>query len=145
VVINQLLSHVRTDGTFWVISTNTNFINHLPTKGAPDQIKQSIPQIQNFILEGDLGNMVTASLRSQCANEEAAKNLSDFARGLVALGKMFTAQRPELAGILADVRVSQDATEKTLVTVEISVPFEDLKKLKKMETRQGTSSAIKAF
>lgn len=140
--IRQLLEQTRTDGTFWLVSSRADFMSHLHKSGAPRQVQQNVPQIQNFILDGDLGNIVTASLRSQCSDEKAAQNLSEFARGLVALGKMVTAQRPELAGLFEDIRVSQN---KTLVSVEFSIPFEDLKKLQNLDNRQGLAEAIKVF
>lgn len=138
----ELISQTRTDGTFWVVNTNMDFLTRFSRGQAPEELKGRIPQVQNFILEGDLGNIVTASLRSQCKDEQAAQNLGDFVRGMIALGKMFTAERPELAGLFADVQVSQD---KNLVTMEFSVPFEDLKKLQKLENRQHLAKAIHVF
>ena len=141
---NQLISQTRTEGTFWLVSTNMSFINHFrkEASGAPEPVRQNIPQIQNLILEADLGNMVTASLRSQCTDEVVAKNLGDFARGLVALGNMITAQHPELTGLLQGVNVTQD---KKMVEVTISLPFETIRSFQKMDKGKLKEGVIKTF
>jgi len=141
---NQLISQTRTEGTFWLVSTNMSFMNHFQKEaaGAPEQVRQNIPKIQNLILEADLGNMVTASLRSQCTDEVMAKNLGDFVRGLVALGNMVTSQQPELAGLLQGVSVTQD---KKMVEVNISLPFETIRGIQKMDKSKLTNSMIKTF
>lgn len=137
----QLLAQTHTDGTFWVVSTDTDFLSRLHAREAAQVVPQNLPQIQNFILDGDLGNIVSASLRSQCTDEQAAQNLGDFARGMVALGKMAAARDPNLAGLLNDVRISRD---KSLVAVEFSVPFEDLKKLRRWHPGRQVAEGITA-
>jgi hypothetical protein len=137
---NQLISQTRTDGTFWLVSTNMSFIDHFKKQaaGAPEQLQQNIPKIQNLILEADLGNIVTASLRSQCTDENMALNLGNFVKGLVALGNMLTSQQPELAGVLQGVTVTQ--TNK-MVEVNFSVPFETLRSLQQMEVAKKVEKA----
>jgi hypothetical protein len=71
-----------------------------------------------------------------------AKNLGDFVRGMVALGNMVTSQRPELTGILQGVSVTQ---EKKMVEVNISLPFETLQSLRKMDKSKLSSDFIKTF
>jgi hypothetical protein len=141
---SQLISQTRTEGTFWLVSTNMSFMSHFQKEAAnaPEQVRQNIPKIQNLILEADLGNMVTASLRSQCTDEVMAKNLGDFVRGLVALGNMLTSQQPELAGLLQGVSVTQD---KKMVEVDISLPFETLRSIQKMDKSKLTNNMIKTF
>ncbi len=135
ILVNQtfidLFNQTSTESTFWIVSTNMNFLNrfqHKAKEGTQEQaqILPKFPSLNNFIMHGDLGSMIYLSMRTQCSSEKAAQNVNDFVRGMIALGKMTLEQKPEMAGILEDIQVTM---ENQKVSVDIRMPFEDLKKL----------------
>lgn len=145
----RLLNQTSTDGTFWVVGTDVNFLNRFrpqPSKEAkgkaPSQsIFPSVPPIENFIIHGDLGSMISLTLRTECSNEKSAQNVNDFLRGIIALGKLTLEQRPEMAGILGDIQVQMD---KKLVSLTIQMPFEDLKKLHELKKGAETAAPLQS-
>lgn len=124
----ELFNQTPPDATFWVVSTNLNLFQRFQPRqdDAKPKLLPNLPPIDNFMMYGDLGNMISITLKTKCSDEKASQNVSDFVRGMIALGKMTLQQKPEMSGMLEDIQVHM---EKTTVSMDIKMPFEDLKKL----------------
>ncbi len=130
-----MLNQTSTEGSFWVVGTDMSFLKQFQVRGAVDKttglrtersLIPSLPPVENFLLQGDLGNVISVSMQTRCKDEKTAQNVNDFLRGMIALGKLTVEQKPELAGVMEDIQVSLN---QTTVSVRIQMPFEDLKKL----------------
>lgn len=101
-----------------------------------NQIKQQLPQLTWFTATGHVDGGVSGSLSVQARDQAAAANLQQIIAGFIALVKMQTGSRPEIAALLQSVTLSADASDNT-VSLSFNVPPAALEALKAAAASKG--------
>jgi hypothetical protein len=126
----SLLEQVKPGATFWMVGDQAlmdQMPRSLPAPGAPPMPGSSamppiqLPGLRSLIVTGDLDPVVAIEATGEAADEAAARNLADVARGFVALMSLQASQRPELRDLASAVSVS---TEATRVHLAARFPYE---------------------
>jgi hypothetical protein len=87
----------------------------------PEQIARQIPPVKWFAAAGHINGGVSALLRAEANDDQAAENLRDVVRGFLALGRLQSQGDPRIAAIANSMQL--DGTGKT-VQLSFSVPAE---------------------
>lgn len=87
----------------------------------PQEVSSRLPAITWFAVSGHINGGLRGTVRAEARDEEAANNLRDVVRGFLALGKMQSGGRPEIAAMMQSLELS--GTGKT-VSLSFTVPAE---------------------
>jgi len=87
----------------------------------PQEVSSRLPAITWFAVSGHINGGLRGTVRAETRDEEAANNLRDIVRGFLALGKMQSTGRPEIAAMMQSLELS--GTGKT-VALSFTVPAE---------------------
>ena len=87
----------------------------------PQEVSSRLPAITWFAVSGHINGGLRGTVRAEARDEEAANNLRDVVRGFLALGKMQSGGRPEIAAMMQSLELS--GTGKT-VALSFTVPAE---------------------
>jgi hypothetical protein len=87
----------------------------------PQEVSSRLPAITWFAVSGHINGGLRGTVRAETRDEEAANNLRDVVRGFLALGKMQSSGRPEIAAMMQSLELS--GTGKT-VMLSFTVPAE---------------------
>lgn len=120
-----LVEKVRPGSTFWMVGDQSLLAN-LPSSipgpgGSGPGAALNLPALKSLTIVGDLDPQVALSLTGETADGEAARNLADVVRGLVAIAALQARQKPELQQLASAVSV---ATEANRVLVSLRIPYE---------------------
>ncbi len=115
--------------SFWLAALPTEIMLKV------DDIKESLgtanlPALDMVLLSGDMDKDVRATAVVWTADNESAKNLSDIARGLIALAQMVRTEEPLVDRLLRSLTVD---TEERKVVVSVVLPGELLTKPDELE------------
>ena len=127
----SLVERVRPGSTFWVAGDQSLLADmpssiSLPSGGQGESSKVSLPAVKSLSVTGDLDPVFSVDATAEASDENAAKNLADVVRGLIALASLQAQQKPELQALASAVSVT---TEAKAVHVSARVPdqlFESL-------------------
>ncbi|MEZ5416977.1 MAG: hypothetical protein R2708_06505 [Vicinamibacterales bacterium] len=101
----------------------------------PGDLQQRMPTLSWFSASGHLNGGITGTLKAEAKDDEAATNLRDMLRGVVAMVKLQAGDKPEMRTFVDSLQLGGEG--KT-VAVGFSVPaelFELLEARKKGEAR----------
>lgn len=87
----------------------------------PEQIARQIPPVKWFAAAGHINGGVSALLRAEAKDDEAAENLRDVVRGFLALGRLQSQGDPRVAAIANSMQL--EGTGRT-VQLTFAVPAE---------------------
>lgn len=87
----------------------------------PEQIARQIPPVKWFAAAGHINGGVSALLRAEANDDQAAENLRDVVRGFLALGRLQSQGDPRIAAIASSMQL--EGTGKT-VQLTFAVPAE---------------------
>jgi hypothetical protein len=87
----------------------------------PDQIARQIPPVKWFAAAGHINGGVSALVRAEANDDQAAENLRDVVRGFLALGRLQSQGDPRIAAIANSMQL--EGSGKT-VQLSFSVPAE---------------------
>lgn len=87
----------------------------------PDQIAAQIPSIKWFAASSRVDGGLSATLRAEARDDEAAKNLRDVVNGFLALARLQAGSKPEYASLMQSVQLS--GTGRT-VALSFQLPTE---------------------
>ena len=137
------VASLRSDATFWVVGDATALSDApqavpMPGGGAGEGGGMKIPPLKSLSLTGDFDPAVAIELVGEAADAEAAKQLADMLRGLVAFGSMQAAQKPELQQLATAISVT---TEELFVRISARFPYELIESLK-AEVMPGEAEAV---
>jgi hypothetical protein len=93
----------------------------------PAEVTERIPPISWFSASGRVNGGLSAVVKAEAKDEQAADNLRDIVRGFVALAKMQTSGKPGIQKMLPDVQLSGDGKDVAIsfaVTNEMLDAFE---------------------
>lgn len=112
------LVHSLESGNAWAVGR----FDALQTQARlPQEVSSRLPAITWFAVSGHINGGLRGTVRAETRDEEAANNLRDIVRGFLALGKLQTGGRPEVAAMMQSLELS--GTGKT-VALSFTVPAE---------------------
>jgi len=89
----------------------------------PEPVKNQLSSVKWFAASGRVNGGVTATLRAEARDEQAAENLRDVVRGFLALARLQANNDQKYAGLLESFQLSGSGTT---VAVSFAVPIEIL-------------------
>jgi hypothetical protein len=101
--------------------------------GLPDGLQRQVPALSWFSAAGHLNGGITGTFKAEAKDDEAATNLRDLLRGVVAMAKLQSSEQP---GMKAMVDSLQLGGEGKIVAVGFSVPAEMFDALEAMKPRR---------
>jgi len=118
---------LRPDAALWVVGDATALSAAPQAVPGPGGGGMKIPPLKSLSLTGDFDPAVAIELVGEAADLEAATQLADMLRGLVAFASMQASQKPELKDLATAISVT---TEELLVRVSARFPYELIESLK---------------
>jgi hypothetical protein len=114
----NLVNDVARSNTVWAVGRFDLIASH--TK-LPEQIARQMPPIKWFCAAGHINGGVSALLRAEANDDQAAENLRGVVNGVISLARMQGGNDPKLAPLIQSLQLSGSGT-----TVELSfnVPAE---------------------
>ena len=106
-------------GRFDVLASKANL---------PEQVARQIPAVKWFAAAGHINGGIAGTLRAEARDDQAAENLRDIVRGLLALGRMQAQADPKAAALVESLQLT--GRGKT-VQLSFTVPAELLDLLPK--------------
>ncbi len=100
--------------------------------GLPGELQLKVPALSWFSAAGHLNGGITGTFKAEAKDDEAAANLRDMLRGVVAMAKLQAGDKP---GMKAMVDSLQLGGEGKTVAVGFSVPAEMFDTLEAMKPR----------
>ena len=107
-------------GRFDALTSQTNF---------PSGVAQQLPSISLFSASASIDTGVHGTIRAESRTEEAANSLRDVVRGFLALARLQTSTRPELATLMHSLQLA--GTGKT-VSLSFELPAAELEGLARL-------------
>ena len=101
----------------------------------PNGLHEKIPSLSWFSAAGHLNGGVSGTVKAEAKDEEAAANLRDMLRGVVAMVKLQTSDKPALKTLADSLQLGGEG--KT-VAVAFAVPAEVFDALEAMREKSGT-------
>jgi len=120
--IKGLLDKVNSEEMFWFAGDAT-VLSRIP---ANTPMMPTLSSIQSIYGTLNVNANIRGKVRVMASTDVAAKQLTDFANGLVALGNLMSGQNPELAELASGITIAQNAKQ---LDVSINLPIEILQKL----------------
>jgi hypothetical protein len=111
----KIIGSVSSGNNVWAVGRMDNFVNRLP-----QEVAMRMPPIEWFAATGRVNGGISASLRAEARDDQAAENLRDVVRGALALVKMQSGD-PKMASLANSIRL--EGSGKT-VGVSFTVPAE---------------------
>jgi hypothetical protein len=106
----------------------------------PSEISAQVPAVQWFTAAAHINGGVSAVIKAETKDDEAANNLRDVLRGFLALAKMQAGSKPELKAMVDSLQLAGDG--KT-VSLAFMVPSEVFDALESMHKKMPEGSVIK--
>lgn len=107
------------------------------TSNLPGDLQQRMPTLSWFSAAGHLNGGITGTVKAEAKDDDAARNLRDMLRGVVALVRLQADGKPELRGLIDSLQLGGEG--KT-VALGFSVPaeaFDALDALRGERQRRG--------
>ena len=111
------------DGNAWVVAR----FDALSAAGKiPPEVAQRLPAINWLTLSGHVNGGISLAARAEARDDAAAKNLRDVLQGILALAKLQTGQRADLAAIVNSIELGGEGKN---VSLAFAVPIEAIDQL----------------
>jgi hypothetical protein len=101
----------------------------------PNALGQKMPTLSWFSASGHLNGGVSGTIKAEAKDEEAATNLRDMLRGVVAMAKLQSGDNPAFKAMTDSLQLGG---EGRTVAVAFSVPSEVFDALEALRQQQGT-------
>ncbi|HEV8396842.1 MAG TPA: hypothetical protein VGQ37_21320 [Vicinamibacterales bacterium] len=116
------------DGNAWVVAR----FDALSAAGQlPPDVLQRLPAINWLTVTGHVNGGIRAAIRAETRDEAAAKNLRDVLQGILALAKLQSGQRADVAAIMDSIELGGEGKN---VTLGLAVPIEVIDQLASLRT-----------
>lgn len=99
----------------------------------PDALQQRVPTLAWFSAAGHLNGGISGTFKAEAKDDEAAKNLRDMMRGIVAMVKLQAGDKPEMQSLVNSLQMGGEG--KT-VAVAFSLPADVIDSLEKLHELQ---------
>ena len=100
--------------------------------GLPDELQRRVPALSWFSASGHLNGGITGTFKAEAKDDEAATNLRDMLRGVVAMAKLQASDKPAMKAMVDSLQLGG---EGKVVAVAFSVPAEMFDALEAMKPR----------
>lgn len=107
----RLLGRVDTRSSAWAVG---RFTDSGLSAWVPESVSERLPAVTAFAVEGRIDDGIAVSLTVEGRDDQAAQNLRDVVRGLVALARLQSLGTPELQAILDSLETGGTGTAVTL-------------------------------
>ena len=107
----RLLGRVDTRSSAWAVG---RFTDSGLSAWVPESVSERLPAVTAFAVEGRIDDGIAVSLTVEGRDDQAAQNLRDVVRGLVALARLQSLGTPELQAILDSLETGGVGTAVTL-------------------------------
>ena len=106
-VNDEFMNTVRDadDGNAWAVGRFDRLAGQVRL---PENLLRNLPPITYFAASGQVDEGVSARLRAETRDPQAAQNLRDVIRGFIALGKLQASAWPELQAVLQSLHLQAD-------------------------------------
>ena len=111
------------EGNVWAVGSFERINGHVPLL---QNLMNNLPAVTYVAATAQIARGVSGRLRAQTRDAQAVRDLSDAARGFIALGKLQTGARPELQTVLESLQLQ---SEDNAVTVSFALPSSALQAL----------------
>lgn len=125
--VMELVRSLDTGNNAWALG---HFEALQPRAKLPENVASQIPAISLFSVSAHINGGVQGTLRADTRDDEAANNLREVVRGLMALGKLQTGGKPEVQAMMQSLQLG--GTGKSVV-LSFSVPSEIFEMLDRPE------------
>jgi hypothetical protein len=116
----KLVGDIETDSNVWAVGR----LDALQKRQhLPEQVKNQLSSVKWFAASGRVNGGVTATLRAEARDEQAAENLRDVVRGFLALARLQAGSDQKYSGLVESFQLSGSGTT---VAVSFAVPVEIL-------------------
>jgi hypothetical protein len=116
--VMELVRSLDTGNNAWALG---HFEALQPRTKLPENVASQIPAINLFSVSAHINGGVQGTVRAEARDDEAANNLRDVVRGLLALGKLQTGGKPEVQAMMDSLQLG--GTGRT-VALTFAVPSE---------------------
>ena len=125
-----LLNNIETESNAWAIGRldEPGVVDWLP-----GEVGSQIPQVATFAVGGRVNGGLSGTIMAETRDEAAGQNLRDIIQGFLALARMQTNSRPDLAQLLDSFQLTAVGTN---VSLTFSLPTDFI-----VELLRGLSSA----
>lgn len=106
--------------------------------GLPGELQQKMPTLSWFSASGHLNGGISGTFKAEAKDEEAAKNMRDMMRGIVAMVKLQAAEKPEMQSLVNSLQLGG---EGRTVAVGFSLPAELIDTLEQMHQQRDRRPA----
>lgn len=113
-----LISEVEGNANLWAVGRVEALAKNAKL---PEQIASQIPQVSTFAASSRINGGLTAELRAEARDDEAAKNLREVVQGFVALVKMQAGNKPEMQTLAQSLQLTGSGKS---VALSFQVPAE---------------------
>jgi hypothetical protein len=124
----RLVKEAHAGGNAWAVAKFDEL-----TRGGqvPSDMLQRLPAINWVTVTGHVNGGVRAAVRAETRDEAAAKNLRDVLQGILALARLQTGQRADLAAVVNSIELGGEGNN---VSLAFSVPIEAIDQLAGLAT-----------
>ncbi|MBP1595911.1 MAG: hypothetical protein H6Q05_1288 [Acidobacteria bacterium] len=129
IALRDLLSQLSAEDMFWFAGDAPSILSKAPANTPVTQTLSSVTSVFGTL---NLTTMISGKVTVVAADDVAAAKLSDFVKGLLALGSLAGAQNADLAQLIQRVQIAQQANQ---FTVTLDFPMELLQKLEAAKTQ----------
>jgi len=126
------------DGNAWVVAR----FDALSTAGKiPADMLQRLPPINWLTVTGHVNGGVRAAVKAETRDDAAAQNLRQVVQGILALAKLQTGQRADVAALVNSIELGGEGKN---VSLGVSVPMEFIDHLASLRTPGNAPAATPA-
>lgn len=98
----SLMNDVRGEGNVWFVARVDSLLHEA---GMPSEIREHLPAVQAFAVSANVNGGVRGALRAEARDDQAAEQLRDIIRGLLATGKLMGGDDPKVQAILRSLQI----------------------------------------
>ena len=114
----RLVNDLDRGANAWAVGRFDLLANHAKL---PEGLSGKLPAIKWFAAAGRVNGGMSAALRAEARDEEAARNLRDVVNGFMALARMQAEARPEWNALMSSLQLSGTGTT---VQLSFTIPAE---------------------
>jgi hypothetical protein len=122
-------------GNAWAVAR----FDSLAAGRIPAEVAKRLPPINWVTVTGQVNGGLHAAIRAETRDEAAGKDLRDVIQGMVALAKLQSGQRAELAAVINSVELGGDGKN---VTLSLAVPMQAIDVLAGMRAPRPGARAV---
>jgi hypothetical protein len=97
-----LMDEVRGEGNAWFVARVNAMTEHA---GVPSEIREHIPAVNVFAVSAHVNGGVRGAVRAEARDDQAAEQLRDVVRGLLATGKLVGGDDPKVTAMLNSLQI----------------------------------------